>query len=531
MNKLFHESSFLSQSMLMMALFYWIYDQFGKPPVSLRHLPYNNIFKTSWKVITGVPTREIHQDLSVPHLKNPGSHMYVRLERLGWTVHLTTPKAAKILLSSSKMFPKVTDVDFSGTLAGRFLAGPNVMSLNGQRWKEHRTIVNPVFKNRLPISLFGKKSSKLFTVLGSRYGKEKGCTFTVDISDVLFRWSLDVLGEGILGFDFQGIEEDESNPWATIYKKFDQDVKNPLFVLFPKLDQQYRWLFPKRQEAHANLDQFHKMIHQVVQEKREKLKLQKSMTPSLSSKEEDNANKKDLLTLMLESQLHHHDITPLTDEELIDNVSVFFAAGHDTTASSLAFAIYYLAKHPEIQEKARKEANEVLYTQDDPKENDILPNEQQLKQLKYNHQIIKETLRLNGTVVSLVTPRIATEDTEIMGQFIKKDTMLSVNIYDIHRNPNVWNDPHAFNPDRFADDGEWDHQPYKHLAWLPFGYASRQCIGFKFTIAEQLVLLSMLLRKYEWTLPEDSIHHHDVITNNIVVMNPINMRITFKSRY
>lgn len=100
-NKVLDGYPITGQIMLIMILLYGIYDQYGRPPRHLRNLPYNNIFKTSWKVITGVPTRDIHQDLSVPLIKNPDCHMYVRLERLGWTVHLTTPQAAKILLSSS----------------------------------------------------------------------------------------------------------------------------------------------------------------------------------------------------------------------------------------------------------------------------------------------------------------------------------------------------------------------------------------------------------------------------------------------
>ncbi|KAI9300227.1 cytochrome P450 [Cunninghamella echinulata] len=467
--------------------------------------------------------------------------MYVRLERLGWTVHVMTPQAAKALLTSSKTFPKVTDTDFAGTLAGKFLAGPNVMSLSGQRWKDHRLIINPAFHSILPIQLFGKKTSKLFSVLDSKYENQKHKPFTIDVDDILFRWSLDVLGEGILGIDFQGLEGDESNPWTIIYKQFDHDVKNPLFVILPQLDQQFRWLFPKRQAAHDNLTKFHSMIYEVICNKRKLLKKQQERgILSASSlfkhqgqngdEEGEDKSKKDLLTLMLESEFSKK-LTPLTDEELINNVCVFFAAGHDTTKSTVAFALYYLSKYPKIQEKARKEAIEVLCANNQDNDEDILPTRRQLKQLKYINQIIKEVLRLQGSVVSFVTPRIATEDTQIVNQFIPKNTMVSLNIYDLHRNENVWSNSEAFDPDRFSSNGEWENQPHNNFTWIAFGGGERKCIGFKFNIAEQLVLLTMLLRKYEFSLPDGSIHHDHPITNNIVVMNPIDMRITFKKRY
>lgn len=101
LTKIHDNNLLISKFILVTVLLYVLNDYFGKPPRHLRHLPYNNAFITIWKVITGVPTRNISRDLSLPFMKNPDCHMYVRLERLGWTVHVMTPQAAKVLLTSS----------------------------------------------------------------------------------------------------------------------------------------------------------------------------------------------------------------------------------------------------------------------------------------------------------------------------------------------------------------------------------------------------------------------------------------------
>ena len=102
-------------------------------------------------------------------------------------------------------------------------------------------------------------------------------------------------------------------------------------------------------------------------------------------------------------------------------------------------------------------------------------------------------MRLNPPITTL-TDRIATEDTEIAGTFIPKDTHVGVTVYELHRNPKVWNNPDLFYPERFAPGGEADQ--LEGLAWTPFGNGgARVCTGMKSSMTQQRVLLSML-RKF-----------------------------------
>lgn len=113
--------------------------------------------------------------------------------------------------------------------------------------------------------------------------------------------------------------------------------------------------------------------------------------------------------------------------------------------------------------------------------------------MTYISQIIKETLRINGSVTKAIL-RVAAEDTELSGTFIPKGTKLVVNIFNIQHSEKVWKNADKFDPDRFSENGEASHA--ESMAWTPFGNGARQCIGMNFSLNEQRVLLSMLRKLY-----------------------------------
>lgn len=96
------------------------------------------------------------------------------------------------------------------------------------------------------------------------------------------------------------------------------------------------------------------------------------------------------------------------------------------------------------------------------------------------------------TPVYNTTSRVALEDIELAGNFIPKGTELSIDIYGVHHNLDVWKDPYKFDPDRFLPGGEADNQEF--AAWVPFSNGNRQCIGMNFSLAEQRVVLSMMCK-------------------------------------
>lgn len=140
-----------------------------------------------------------------------------------------------------------------------------------------------------------------------------------------------------------------------------------------------------------------------------------------------------------------------------------------------------------MQQKAREEVIKILG--DAPM--DVLPTIEDTKNMTYINMVIKETLRINGPAVRVLT-RITNQDTELSGTFIPKGTQLTVNIFDIQHTEEYWKNASIFDPERFSDDGTNEGSS----TWLPFGNGARMCIGMNFSMCEQRVILSMLCKLY-----------------------------------
>ncbi|KAG0181653.1 cytochrome P450-dit2 [Apophysomyces sp. BC1021] len=498
-------------SAVALTVLYLIYDKINKPPRSLRHIPYVGYINTITSALRGRSSADISSDYSIPLIKSEAHNgVYMRTDRIGWTVQVASPEAAKKVLMKIDLFPKA-DIKFGreGTVSAKFIAGPNILLTNGHEWKKHRKIANPAFHRSMPVKVFGGLTQQLFHTL------EKEGTNNVDIVSLMERFTLDAIGQAGFDFDFRALSDNENSEWVRTYNDVKSGLRDPFFFFFPAFDQYFLWLFPKRRRIHKQVDKFNQMTDNVIQHKRKVLEMQRA------NHIEDN--EKDLLTLMMETEI---DGEKLTNDELKSNINIFFLAGHDTTANALAFGIYYLAVHKDIQEKARQEAIRILGSEP----NDILPTVEQTKEMNYINMIMKETMRIDGPV-SAVIPRRTAEDLELSGYFIPKDTALAIDIYALHHNPNVWEDPEKFDPERFAPGGEAENMTRGGLSWLPFSNGGRQCIGMNFSLVEQRVLLSMLLRKYTWELPADSIHRDKLVTKNVGIISGHNLNINFKERY
>ncbi|KAI8647570.1 cytochrome P450, partial [Parasitella parasitica] len=494
-----------------LSLIYVIQDRYFKPPKNIRHIPYQGYLD----VIRSSITKESYPDranrILLPIINSQSNNgLYVRLGRLGWEIHVANPEAAKKVFLKQDLFPKADVLQGKeATLAAKFTNGPNLVFLNGSHWKAQRMIANPAFHRAQPIQLFGRMTQDLFT-------KMEALDETIDISDLMQRWTLDAIGKAGFGFDFHAVKDNDS-AWVKTYNIINAGLQEPFYFFFPILDQALLWLSPKRQAVHQEMKRFVDMLSEVIKKKRHDIEagLQNNNLPE---------NEKDVLTLFIESEQRGEGA--LTNEELRSNLHIFFLAGHDTTSNALSFALYYLARHSEFQQRAREEVLSILG--DAPE--DILPSSDQLKQLNYINQVIKETLRMNGPAAQIV-PRVSQQDTDLAGSFIPKGSLVTVDLYNIHHSKKVWKDADQFNPERFAPKGESSQLAGDGMTWVPFGNGARQCIGMNFSLNEQRVLLSMMLRKFTWKLPADSIHKDQVVTQGLNLISPFDLKIQFEKRY
>ncbi|KAJ2954985.1 hypothetical protein NQZ79_g8924 [Umbelopsis isabellina] len=373
-------------------------------------------------------------------------------------------------------------------------------------------IANPAFHRHMPVKLFGNLCEKMM----DRFESEGDGLSHANVPVLMQRFTLDVIGQAGFGYDFEALENPD-NEKVHIYNSIMDGLKSPIFFFFPFLDKYFLWALPNRRQQHLNCDTLHQLFNSVIDNKRKVL---------VEQKERHEDPEKDLLTLMLEAG-EDDPSQALSDEELRENLTIFFIAGHDTTSSALSFALYLLAVNPNVQEKARKEVIEVIGDGADM----VYPTETQISQLKYIHMIIKETMRLCPPVQN-AGPRLPKEDIDLAGTVMPKGVRVQADIFLAHHNPAVWKDAEEFRPERFAPGGEYEENTKIGLAWAPFGSGARQCIGMNFSLAEQRVVLAMLLRKFTWSLPEDSIHKdHVVFAPGVGLLSPKDLYLNFSKHF
>lgn len=179
----------------------------------------------------------------------------------------------------------------------------------------------------------------------------------------------------------------------------------------------------------------------------------------------------------------------LSDENIRYQINTFLIAGHETTSGLLSFSLYYLLKNRDVLKRAYAEVDEVL-----GRNIDQPPTLSQLGRLPYIRAILFEALRLWPTAPAL---GLAPYQDEVLGgkYAIPKGVFTTVLIPSLHRDKSVWGDnPEAFNPDNFSAEAEANRDP---AAYKPFGNGQRACIGRQFAIQESILVLGMLLQRFE----------------------------------
>ena len=186
----------------------------------------------------------------------------------------------------------------------------------------------------------------------------------------------------------------------------------------------------------------------------------------------------DILSALLEAK-DNETGKHFTVQELIDQISLVFLAGHETTASTLTWALYLLSETPDIQTECRSQIPKHTFDYTDLKDLTCLKN------------VIDETLRLYPPISLLL--REASCPIKMRNKNIPKGGMVTISPWLIHRNPNEWDNPHSFNPERFNNP---DTEFAKKNAYLPFGKGARICVGAAFAKQETLIILAKILQKF-----------------------------------
>ncbi|KAI0010982.1 cytochrome P450 [Xylariaceae sp. FL0662B] len=434
---------------------------------------------------------------------------------------VTSPKTlSEVLVTKNYDFQKPSTVRFG---LGRIL-GVGVLLAEGDEHKLQRKNLMPAFAYRHIKDLypsFWEKGREVVQALTrhvvaeasdqANFGDVEKArkSSVIEVGDWASRVTLDIIGLLGLGRDFGAIQnpntelnqmvrmsisQDEAlntSPWGYLrssallkyrglFKPNRQAQMLALLGVFLP-DRVIAWLPVKRNnDINASAKFIRAACRDMIREKKEKL----------ARKEPADH---DILSVALESG-------GFTDEELVDQLMTFLAAGHETTASSMTWSVYMLAKHPEFQTRLRQEIREKL----PPIESDREVNSVDIDRMPYLNAVCNEVLRYWAPVP--LTLRDTATDTSIMGQKVPKGTKIVLAPWAINFEKALWGpDANEFNPERWMAKDPDDKRAAgggapSNYAFMSFLHGPRSCIGQTFAKAEFACLLASWIGRFEFSL-------------------------------
>jgi hypothetical protein len=233
-------------------------------------------------------------------------------------------------------------------------------------------------------------------------------------------------------------------------------TESPLSVL-PPLQRLLGWV-PRLRRFNAQLRETDALIFALIEERRAELE-----------RDGDGPAREDILSMLLAAR--HQDGSAMSQQELRDELMTALVAGHETSASQLAWALERLAREPAVRARLTKEI--------DAGESD-----------GYLSATITEILRLRP-VLPNAEPRLTKREVEIGGYRYPPGVVLMASAFLIHHDPEIYPEPFAFRPDRFLGTSPGTY------TWIPFGGGRRRCLGASFAVQEMKVVLRAALRRFE----------------------------------
>ncbi len=203
-------------------------------------------------------------------------------------------------------------------------------------------------------------------------------------------------------------------------------------------------------------------------------------------KEQPDPSQTDILSLMMAARDEAGE--PMTELELRDELMTLLVAGHETTATSLAWALYWIHHLPQVREKLLQELDKLG---EHPEPNAIF-------RAPYLNAVCSETLRLYP-VATLALNRVVKSPLKIMGYELEPGTLVIPCIYLTHHREDLYPQPKQFQPERFL---KRQFAPYEYL---PFGGGNRRCIGMAFALFEMKLVLATVLSRFEMELADSTV--------------------------
>ncbi|XP_075245186.1 cytochrome P450 4C1-like isoform X2 [Convolutriloba macropyga] len=373
-----------------------------------------------------------------------------------------------------------------------------LLTSNGEKWRNRRKMLTPAFhfdildKSLVIMMKHTNVGLDLFTA-----SAEKGDF--VDIWEAMSMLALDIVCHAAMGVE---LGSQMQNPASLQYVQNRAAVTEILVERFrrPLLwnDFCYFNLIPSGRKCASIVRKLHQFTTDVITRRWSELQQEIAEGGNLGSLEgRKNRKRYSFLDLLLMAKQEHG----LSFEDIREEVDTFMFEGHDTTAAAMSFVLQTLATRPDVMTKLQEEvddkfANVALH------EDNYQEVKKALNSMPYLDAVLKEGLRMYPSVPSI--GRTLTEDVEINGYKLLSGTDLTLHIYSIHHDPDIYNEPYKFNPDRWVNN-EVPIEEYP-FCYIPFSAGPRNCIGQKFAQMEEKLIIASIVRHFDLesdTKPED----------------------------
>jgi cytochrome P450 len=412
---------------------------------------------------------------------------YGRVVRLDfiWMRYLVVSSvegAKHVLIDEHRKYRK--SVNYDGL---KFVLGQGLLTSEGDFWLKQRRLAQPAFHRDRISALAETMLEATDDTVASwlRTGRESP---SIDIHSEMMQLTLRIVVRTLFGADVANAKE--IGAAVSVAIRWADEFAGAAIRLPPHIP------IPRNREfvkAKATLDA---LVQNIIDERRGK-----------------TDERHDLLSMYMEAE-DADTGERMDDAQLRDEIMTLVVAGHETTANALAWAFYLLGQHPPAMRKLRAEIDTVL--------GDATPTPEKLRAMPTLTQTLDEVLRLYPP--AWVVERQANEADVVAGYRVEKDTVVGVSPYLIHRDPDYWENPEGFDPERFSPERSANRPK---LAYVPFGAGPRFCIGNNFALMEAQLIVARILQRVDLELVSGQ--HIDV--DPVVTLRPsapIKMRVTKK---
>jgi len=384
-----------------------------------------------------------------------------------WMAEFRTPFFRSFMVNDPKLvdlvlkarpddFPKSSRVS-EGL---RPLLGESVFLTNGETWKRQRRIIDPAFEG-----------GRLRDTFPAMWAASQACVARleegiVEIEEVTSHAAADVIFRTLFSIPIENeIAAEVFNEFRD-YQRSQPIVNIAAFLPLP------RWM-PRffRSRTRETAKSIRNLIARLTEARADEI--------AAGTAPDDLATK----IMTTEDPETGERFTP---EEMVDQVAIFFLAGHETSASALAWTLYLLALYPEWQERLAQESAAL---------NDC--DFKVMSELKLSRDVFREALRLYPPVPMMV--REAGCPQEFRGREVKTGSQIVLSPWHLHRHERIWARPDAFEPERWQTE---EGRGCAREAYMPFSAGSRVCTGAGFAMVEGPLILSMLLKMFRFELVE-----------------------------